>query len=201
MKLISARSSCAPAPISIAKRAPEIFVARSKSRMPSAGPRSQCGLRRRSRTRRGSPHVRTTTLSAALLPVGHALVRQVGNVASKRAALLFDGVELDLELLDLLCAQLVRLEDRPRVQALPLRARNLVAGRVLLALEPFDLRNDARRCDSSVASCSSSVVRSSTARRDALSDEVGVLSDEGWIEHEQGVGIRDQVTLVPSGIL
>ena len=45
MKLIRARSSRAPAPISTEKRAPDIFAARSKSRMPSAAPMSQCGLR------------------------------------------------------------------------------------------------------------------------------------------------------------
>ena len=43
MKLMSARASRAPAPISTEKRAPAIFVPRSKSMIPSAGPRSQCG--------------------------------------------------------------------------------------------------------------------------------------------------------------
>ena len=36
-----ARSSRAPAPVRTANRAPVIFAARSKSRMPSASPRSQ----------------------------------------------------------------------------------------------------------------------------------------------------------------
>src|SRR5438067_2005927 len=42
MKLINARARRAPAPTSTVKRAPAIFVPRSKSMMPSAGPRSQC---------------------------------------------------------------------------------------------------------------------------------------------------------------
>ena len=42
MKLASARSNFAPSPKYTAKRAPVIFAARSKSRMPSSGPRSQC---------------------------------------------------------------------------------------------------------------------------------------------------------------
>ena len=42
MKLISARASRAPAPISTENRAAAILVPRSKSMMPSAGPRSQC---------------------------------------------------------------------------------------------------------------------------------------------------------------
>ena len=43
MNWISARSSRAPAPQFTTKRAPETFAARSKSRMPSAVPTSQCG--------------------------------------------------------------------------------------------------------------------------------------------------------------
>ena len=54
MKLISARSSRAPAPISTEKRAPDIFAARSKSRIPSAAPMSQCGFGSKSNAR-GSP--------------------------------------------------------------------------------------------------------------------------------------------------
>src|SRR5689334_24373818 len=41
IKLIKARSSLAPEPDKTANRAPAIFAARSKSRMPSASPMSQ----------------------------------------------------------------------------------------------------------------------------------------------------------------
>ena len=78
---MSARSICAPAPINTAKRAPEILVARSKSMMPSCGPRSQCALGSKSMGR-GSPHVRTTALSAALLPTGTLACGTLGSVSS-----------------------------------------------------------------------------------------------------------------------
>ena len=42
---MSARSSRAPAPLSTENRAPAIFVARSKSMMPSAGPEIPVRLR------------------------------------------------------------------------------------------------------------------------------------------------------------
>ena len=101
MKLMSARSSCAPAPIRTAKRAPAILVARSKSMMPSCGPRSQCAFGSKSNAR-GSPHVRTTTLSAATRPTGTLSCGRFGIVAEQAPALLLDGIELDVHLLDAL---------------------------------------------------------------------------------------------------
>src|ERR1035441_9574165 len=69
MKLISARSSFAPRPQYTAKRAPVTFAARSRSSMPSSGPRSQCALGSKSKCR-GSPTRRTSRLSASLEPTG-----------------------------------------------------------------------------------------------------------------------------------
>src|SRR6266550_704145 len=69
MKLMSARDSRAPAPLNTVKRAPAILVPRSKSMMPSAGPRSQCGIGMKSNAR-GSPWRRTSTFSSALFPTG-----------------------------------------------------------------------------------------------------------------------------------
>ena len=110
--------------------------------MPRAGPRSQWACGSKSNTR-GSPQVRTTTLSAALLPDRHRGVRQVRQRRDDLGALRLDALELDLELLDRLAARLVRLEDGRGVELLALRLRDLVGGRVLLALQPFDLRNQA----------------------------------------------------------
>ena len=69
MKLISARARRAPGPTSTVKRAPAILVPRSKSMIPSAGPRSQwaCGANVNAR---GVPTRRTSLLSSALLPTG-----------------------------------------------------------------------------------------------------------------------------------
>ncbi len=68
-------------------------------------------------------------------------MRQIGQRHQNERALLLDLIQLDAELPDLLRPLTVRFEDAARVLALPLRARNLVAGRVLLALQPFELGN------------------------------------------------------------
>ena len=110
MKLISARASRAPAPISTENLVPDIFVARSKSRIPSAGPRSQCAFGSKSKVR-GSPCRRTSTLSAALAPTRHAGVRDVRQRHHQRRALRLDLIGLDLDLTDALRARLVGGED------------------------------------------------------------------------------------------
>ena len=63
--------------------APDIRAARSKSRMPSAAPSSECAFGSKSNCR-GSPHRRTTTLSAALLPTGTLACGRFGRVSSAR---------------------------------------------------------------------------------------------------------------------
>jgi UTP--glucose-1-phosphate uridylyltransferase len=54
---------------------------------------------------------------------------------------MFDLIELDAELADLLRSLAVRFEDRARVFSLTLGARNLIAGRILIALQTFELGN------------------------------------------------------------
>jgi len=76
-------------------------------------------------------------------PDRHRRVGQIGQPGHQAGALLLDAVELDFELLDLLAAQFVGLEDRPGVEALALGPRHFVRGGVLLALEPFELRDQA----------------------------------------------------------
>ncbi len=141
MKLISARSRRAPAPLSTANRAPEIFVARSKSMMPSAVPRSQCAFGSKSNAR-GSPWRRASAIVRRGLPDRHAVVRQVGQRQQRGIALVLDGVELDAELLDLLIALPARLLDVGRVLPLALRLGDLVARRVLLAFEALVLTDE-----------------------------------------------------------
>ena len=81
MKLASARSSRAPAPKCTTKRAPEILAARSKSRMPSASPISQCGRAGKS-NRGGSPQVLTQRLSCSDAPAGTESCGRLGIAAS-----------------------------------------------------------------------------------------------------------------------
>ncbi len=81
MKLIRARSSLAPRPIYRAKRAPAIFAARSKSRIPSLSPISQWGKGSKLKERR-SPTVLMTTLSSLSLPVGTESCGRLGSSMS-----------------------------------------------------------------------------------------------------------------------
>ena len=93
-----------PAPISTENRAPAIFVPRSKSMMPSAGPRSQCACGVKSNVR-GVPCRRTSTLSALLFPAGTLSCGRFGNRQQAAIAPLLDRLELDAQLLDLLRAR------------------------------------------------------------------------------------------------
>jgi len=92
------------------------------------------------------------------LPDRDALMREVRDRKQAAIPTLFDRIELDTLLLDLLRTRAARLLDLRRVELLPFRARHFVAGRVLLALQSFELRQQRRRCDSSAASSSSSLV-------------------------------------------
>ena len=56
-------------PQSTEKRAPESLAARSKSKMPSFSPSSQCGLGSKAKLG-GSPHCRTTTFLSSVCPSG-----------------------------------------------------------------------------------------------------------------------------------
>src|SRR6185503_16791362 len=75
----------------------------------------------------GARRQMTTDLDVvcAALPHRNAFVREIGNGEKFPVPTLFDRLELDAHLLD------------------PLRARDLIAGGVLLALHPFDLRQQS----------------------------------------------------------
>jgi len=79
MKSMSARASRAPAPTRTEKRDPAIFTARSKSMMPSAGPRSQCARGSKGNDG-GSPQRRTSRFSAGPLPTGTLGWGRLGSV-------------------------------------------------------------------------------------------------------------------------
>jgi hypothetical protein len=70
-------------------------------------------------------------------------VRQIGQDHQRLVALVLDRIDLDAELPDLLRAGTVGVLNRARIEALPLGFRNFVAGRILQALQPLELRNQA----------------------------------------------------------
>ena len=78
---MSARESSDAPPLSTVNREPVIFAARSKSRMPRAGPRSQCASGGKSK-RVGSPHVFTTTFADSSAPSGTEECGTFGSVSS-----------------------------------------------------------------------------------------------------------------------
>ena len=102
---------------------------------------------------------------------------------------LLDQIELDTFLLDLLRALAARLLDLCRVEPLALGARDLVARRVLLALEAFDLRQQAPapRLERGQLLELASEVHAPAGERG--SDRVEVLSEVGGIDHDRCVTI------------
>ena len=78
MKLIKARSNRAPAPKYNGNRAPVILAARSKSRIPSIWPKSQCALGSNPNSG-GSPTVVITGLSVSSFPFGTDACGRFGN--------------------------------------------------------------------------------------------------------------------------
>ena len=119
---------------------PLIRVARSKSRMPERHAEIPVRLRLEVEGRRlAVPAHFLIVLGRA--SDGHARVRQVRQRQQQRRALVLGLIELDFELANLLPARLARGKERRRILALPLGARDFVAGGVLLALETFDLGN------------------------------------------------------------
>ncbi len=81
---MSARERSDAPPLSTVKREPVIFAARSKSRMPSAGPRSQWACGGKSNFV-GSPHVFTTTFAVSSAPSGTDACGTFGSVLSMLA--------------------------------------------------------------------------------------------------------------------
>ncbi len=117
------------------RRALEIENAESGTEIPV---RLRLEVERRRFTPRAHDDVVRFTLTD-----GHAGMRQVGQRHEQNRPLLLHLIELDAELPNLLRPLTVGVEDGACVFALPLRPRDFVAGRVLLALQPFELGNQA----------------------------------------------------------
>ena len=111
MKLMSARDSRAPAPLSTANRAPG--HSRRALEVEDAERRPQVPVRLRLEIEHARlavpPHFQVV---GRALAHGHARVRQVGQRQQRLGPLLLNRVELDVELLDLLRARAVGLVNR-----------------------------------------------------------------------------------------
>ena len=113
---MSARASRAPAPSSTENRAPDIRAARSKSRMPSAVPSSQCGFGVKSNAG-GVPQRLISTLSADDFPAGTLSCGRFGNRSSECVAALLDLGQLRFALADLRAPLLVGGDERVGLRA------------------------------------------------------------------------------------
>ena len=205
MKLISARASRAPAPTSTENRAPAILVPRSKSMMPSAGPRSQCACGVKAERRAACRARRTSTLSAALFPTGTLACGTFGIVSRPRLRRCSIASSSTLQLLDLLRALRGSLPGSASMsQPLPLGARHLVARRVLLALQPFELRQQpaalalrapraprARRVRSAPRFCSAGCERRRGCREEARDRACGFDPISALLRYDDAHGRHD----------
>ena len=113
----------------------------------------------------------------------HRGVREVRQREQGGFALMLDRVELDAELLDLLCAAAVRFLNRRRVVPLPLGARDLVARRVLLPLQSLELGNDAAPRRLERGDVLEHLVGIEPAVAQAVADLLDVIANVGRIEH------------------
>ena len=113
----------------------------------------------------------------------HGRVGQVGNRHQQRRALLLHLVQLNLELTDLLGARLVRRKNVGRVFSLPLGARDFVARGVLLALQPFYLRNQSPAACFERGDLLELGVRLQASVAKTGTDGVHVIADVRGVEH------------------
>jgi hypothetical protein len=114
-------------------------------------------------------------------------MRQVRQDEKRRAALMLDRIELRFEHLDLLRPQAVGLAHRRRIDALARRARDLVARRVLLPLQPLDLRNDPPPRRLERGEILERLVRIDPAAAQPCTDEFGVFAHVDRVEHAPAI--------------
>ena len=150
---MSARASRAPAPVSTANRAPASLTPRSKSRMPRAGPISQCGRGAKSNSG-GAPCRRTSTLSASERPTGTLACGRFGSLSAHSRRSASHRLEPALVLLDGRRVLLPGLDQRLR------RARRRACARAIRS--PTSLR--AWRADSSTGRMARRSASSATSR-------------------------------------
>ena len=158
MKLMSARASRAPAPISTAEARAGHLARRARSRGCRAPARGPSAPSARSRTRAARPRRRTSTLSAALVPTGTLGVRQVRERQQQRLPLLLDRLELGSRAALICWPRCLVRPSSSGAGVLALRAWPARPPRPTCSARASAPRSpgiSARRRASSVASCSS----------------------------------------------
>src|SRR6185436_14580254 len=111
----------------------------------------------------------------------------------RRAALMLDRIELRFEHLDLVGSEAVGFAHRRRIDSLPRRACDLVARRVLLPLQPFDLGNDPPPRRLERGEFLERFVRLDSAAAQTCTDEFGVIAHEDRVEHAPAIVRYDSV--------
>ena len=158
---MSARSSCAPAPIRTAKRAPEILVARSKSMMPSSGPRSQCALGSKSKAASLAPGAHDRCCPRRTAPT--ARWRAAGSAASRESTARRRSTPSSSTSICLIFWPRCLLASKMCDASWPCRLARATSSPAVFCsrLRPSTCGISRRRCASSVASWSSSALASS----------------------------------------
>jgi UTP--glucose-1-phosphate uridylyltransferase len=110
-------------------------------------------------------------------------VRKIRQQQERAIALLLDRIQLHAELFDLLPARAIGLLHGRGVESLTLRTRDLVARRVLLALQSFELGDDAAPRVFERGNLLERLVGIEPAAAEAGANDVDVISNKCGIEH------------------
>lgn len=121
---------------------------------------------------------------ATALPCRHGCVRKIRKREESSVPPLFDCVELDAELFDVLRPRAAGLLNLRRIETLPLGARNFVAGGVLLALQPFDLRQQSPSAGFERRQVLELAREVSPSVPQAIANGLEVVSKKGGVEHD-----------------
>ena len=186
MKLMSARASRAPAPHQHGEARARHLRARARSRgCRAAAPRSQCAFGSKSNAARLAPRAHLDVVGRR--SARPARSRAAGWAASAAASSRCCSTPSSSASSCLICcaARLVGREMRDGVLALPLGARHLLAGRVLLALERLRPAGiSRRRSASSVGQLLAARPSASRPRvAQAVLHRLDVVADECGVEH------------------
>ena len=194
MNWLRARSRRAPRPHWTAKRAPEIFAARSKSRIPSSGPRSQWAFGSKSKAG-GSPTFRTSTLADSSGPTGTSGSGMLGTTRRKpRRRSSTSCRRASPSLIRAATPFISALRSEASSFALPRRAissptlRLLVAQLLDLLDELAALAVEGPGVDALESGPGLDLLEASPAGGEHLEHRLTVLHDELQIEHGEGRG-------------
>ena len=134
--------------------------------------------------RADAAHVR---IVLGALPDRHARVRDVRDDEQRMVPALLEQIQLHSPLLDLPGPLTIRLLNLRRVLASTLRLRDLVGGRVLFALQPFDLGNQPPPARLERGNLLELACQIDAAIGEGGSNRFEVVLEEGGIDHVRRV--------------